>query len=244
MSPTSNIFAQKCGRSVHIHKKLCNLELCVINVYKSSNTADWQINKLNWNWITVITERSMWTHFEGLGSKLLVATFYDFLTSFQKNVKRHVFLKSEKKRKIRNLEHCVANFNPPKPIQSQPIQPRPIHSTHAWTHATFNSALSRCRPDMELGHWVTGSMGHLSRPGHRVIILTRCQTRVFPVFEKCPKFKTYTFEMLKWQVIVRCQWLDWNHWMSVHAMNLWLLKILWPENTSSHISRHLELSSL
>jgi len=28
-----------------------------------------------------------------------------------------------------------------------------------------------CRPDMELGHWVTGSMdhlGHLSRPGHRV----------------------------------------------------------------------------
>ena len=41
--------------------------------------------------------------------------------------------------------------------------------------------------DMELGHWVTGSMGHLghlSRPGHRVIILTRCTTRVFPVFEK------------------------------------------------------------
>jgi len=30
--------------------------------------------------------------------------------------------------------------------------------------------------DMELCHWVTGSMGHLghlSRPGHRVIILTR-----------------------------------------------------------------------
>jgi len=32
-SPTSNIFAQKCGRSVHIHRKLCNLELCEINVY-------------------------------------------------------------------------------------------------------------------------------------------------------------------------------------------------------------------
>ena len=33
--------------------------------------------------------------------------------------------------------------------------------------------------DMELGHLVTGSMGHLghlSRPGHRVIILTRCET--------------------------------------------------------------------
>ena len=46
-------------------------------------------------------------------------------------------------------------------------------------------------PDMELGHWVTGSMGqlgHLSGPGHRVIILTRCETRVFfLVFEKMPK---------------------------------------------------------
>jgi len=45
------------------------------------------------------------------------------------------------------------------------------------------------RPDTELGHWVTGSMGHLSRPAHRVIILTRCETRVFPVFEKKPKIK-------------------------------------------------------
>ena len=46
--------------------------------------------------------------------------------------------------------------------------------------------------DMELGHWVTGSMahlGHLSHPGHRVIILTRCETRVFPVFEKMPKMQ-------------------------------------------------------
>jgi len=37
-----------------------------------------------------------------------------------------------------------------------------------------------CIPDMELGHCVTGSMGHLghlSRPGHRVIILTRRETR-------------------------------------------------------------------
>ena len=42
-SPTSDIFAQKCGRSVHIHKKLRNLELCVINGYKCSNTLDRQI---------------------------------------------------------------------------------------------------------------------------------------------------------------------------------------------------------
>jgi len=41
--------------------------------------------------------------------------------------------------------------------------------------------------DMELGH-----LGHLSRPGHRVIILTRCETRALPVSKKCPKYKTYT----------------------------------------------------
>jgi len=60
------------------------------------------------------------------------------------------------------------------------------------------SDVQRCRgsvsqsPDMELGYWVTGSMGHLghpSHPGHRVIILTRCETRVFPVFEKMPKMQ-------------------------------------------------------
>jgi len=43
----------------------------------------------------------------------------------------------------------------------------------------------QCQSDMELGDWVIGSMGHfghLSCPGHRVIILTRCEIRVFPVF--------------------------------------------------------------
>ena len=54
---------------------------------------------------------------------------------------------------------------------------------------------------MELGHWVTGSMGHLGhllRPGYRVIILTRCETRVFfSVFEKNTQNAKCTFEMLK-----------------------------------------------
>ena len=57
---------------------------------------------------------------------------------------------------------------------------------------------------MELGHWATGSMGHLghvSRPGHRVIILTRCETRVFPVFEKLPKIKIYIFVKISPTVI-------------------------------------------
>ena len=50
---------------------------------------------------------------------------------------------------------------------------------------------------MELGQWVTGSMGHLSRPGHQVIILTRYEIRVFPVFEKNAQNAKRTFEMLK-----------------------------------------------
>ena len=54
------------------------------------------------------------------------------------------------------------------------------------------ASFSVSTPDMELGHWVTGSVGHLghiSRPGHRVIISTLCETRVFPVFEKLPKMQ-------------------------------------------------------
>jgi len=53
---------------------------------------------------------------------------------------------------------------------------------------------------MELGHWVTGSVGHLShlsRPGHRVTIVSRCETRVFSIFEKNAQNAKRTFEMLK-----------------------------------------------
>jgi len=51
---------------------------------------------------------------------------------------------------------------------------------------------------MELGHWVTESMGHLghlSRPGHRVIILTRCETRVLRFSKKAQDkdIKIYIF---------------------------------------------------
>ena len=67
-----------------------------------------------------------------------------------------------------------------------------------------------CRPYMELGHWVTGSvghLGHLSRPGHRVIILTRCEPRVFQFSKKNAK---RTFEMLKWQKSLSgvCCWTE------------------------------------
>jgi len=86
--------------------------------------------------------------------------------------------------------------------------------------------------DMELGHWVTwwvGHLGHLSRPDHRVIILTRCETLVFPVFEKIPKMQN---------VYLKC-WNDESHCqvsvvglksLEVSSCNELLLKILWPEN--------------
>jgi len=54
--------------------------------------------------------------------------------------------------------------------------------------------LQRYDPDMEPGHWVTGSMGHLghlSRPGHRVIILS------FSGFRKHAQNAKRTLEMLK-----------------------------------------------
>ena len=80
------------------------------------------------------------------------------------------------------------------------------HSTANHGHLPVHD---QYQPNMELGHWVTGSMGHLSRPGHRVIILTRCETRVVPVVEKMPKMlnvHTKNAEMTK--VIVRCLLLD------------------------------------
>ena len=53
-------------------------------------------------------------------------------------------------------------------------------------------------------NWVigpVGQLGHLSRPGHRVVILTRCETRVFPVFEKKLKIKIYIFVKIRPTVI-------------------------------------------
>ena len=113
---------------------------------------------------------------------------------------------------------------------------------HDWCslpHATNNS----CRrnflypTDTQLGHWVTGSMGHLGhlpRPGHRVIILTRCETRVFSGFRKKPKMQN---------VHLKC-WNDKSH-CQVSVVGLKSLDVS-PCNellllpTSSHVSRHLE----
>ena len=90
-------------------------------------------------------------------------------------------------------------------------------------------------PDMELGHWVTGSMGHLGhllRPGYRVtgsLFWPGVDPEFFFRFsKKYPKCKMNIWNAEMTKVIVRCLLFDWNHWISVDAMNfhfyLWLLK--------------------
>jgi len=49
--------------------------------------------------------------------------------------------------------------------------------------------------------WVIFHVGVAGAPGHRVIISTRCETRVFPVFEKMPKMQ---------KVHLKC-WNDKSH---------------------------------
>ena len=74
-------------------------------------------------------------------------------------------------------------------------EPRHGHSKLTTTTCTKNWQWLDIRHKTgSLGH-----LGHLSRPGHRVIILTWCETRVFPVFWKNAQNAKRTFEMLKWQ---------------------------------------------
>jgi len=56
-------------------------------------------------------------------------------------------------------------------------------------HNGMHANLSSTAADMELGQWVIFYI--------RVIILTRCETRVFPVFKKNAQNAKHTFEMLK-----------------------------------------------
>ena len=73
-----------------------------------------------------------------------------------------------------------------------------------------------------LGHWVilvwssftSGPSGHHFDP---------VWDQSFSGFwKKCPKCKTsYIWNAEMTKVIVRCLLLDWNHWMSVHAMNFY-----------------------
>ena len=78
--------------------------------------------------------------------------------------------------------------------------PIPVH--------TCNECSSVCNRHgtRSLSHWVNESFGSSfpsGSPGHRVIILTRCETRVFFRFsKKCPKCKTYIWNAEMTKVIV------------------------------------------
>ena len=75
-----------------------------------------------------------------------------------------------------------------------------------------------------LGHRVNGSSFTSGSPGHHSDPVWDTSFSGFR--KKCPKCKTYIWNAEMTKVIVRCLLLDWNHWMSVHAMNfyfyLWL----------------------
>ena len=90
-----------------------------------------------------------------------------------------------------------------------------------------------------LGHRVNGSFGSSftsGSPSHRVIILTRCETRVFPVFEKNAQNAKRTFEMLKWQKslsavccwteITGCQSMQWTFTFTYDYYKFFGLRIL------------------
>ena len=52
------------------------------------------------------------------------------------------------------------------------------YTYRTWRGLHTGERMNRSKSNMELGHSVTGSMGHLghlSRPGQRVTILTRCE---------------------------------------------------------------------
>jgi len=60
--------------------------------------------------------------------------------------------------------------------------------------------------DVEMGHWVTGSvghLGHLSRPGHRVIVLTGVRPEFFRFSKKAQDkdIKIYIFVKIRPTVI-------------------------------------------
>jgi len=85
------------------------------------------------------------------------------------------------------------------------------------------------------GQWVIWVIFHVRVTGSS--FWPGVRTEFFRFSKKCPKCTGYIWYAEMTKVIVRCLLLDWNQWMSVHAVNfyfyLWLLKILWPEDTSS-----------
>ena len=68
------------------------------------------------NWITVITERSLWTHFDRLVTKLLIKSFYECLYVISEKRKSHVF-KSEK-----NVKYVFSNTGTGAPVQCRGLR--------------------------------------------------------------------------------------------------------------------------
>ena len=84
---------------VHCCQSLTSFTLDVQQWLRMDGTRD-----LQGNWIMVITERSMWTHFDALRTKLLLKIFTTFWYVILKKRKKSCFLKSEK-----NVNYVFSN---------------------------------------------------------------------------------------------------------------------------------------
>ena len=81
---------------------------------------------------------------------------------------------------------------------------RSLSQKRITVHGVGTGISLRISADMELGHWVTGSMGHLSRPGYRVI-----GSSFWPAVR--PEFFRFSKKMPKMQnVHLKC-WNDKSH---------------------------------
>ena len=108
------------------------------------------------------------------------------------------------------------------------VQRRDYTSERASLSSPWLLGLEECACECQIWNWVIGSPGQwviwvifhvrvTESPGHHCDPVWDSSFSGFR--KKCPKCKTYIWNAKMTKVIVRCLLLDWNHWMSVYAMN-------------------------
>ena len=111
--------------------------------------------------------------------------------------------------RVSQFEYIDHQALPAFPPQKCPIRSRPQTNTQFLgpprVHSPISSTVfaqltlvtnTHTHIDLHVRHG-TASLGHLSRPGHRVIVLTRCEAPRFSGFRKNARNAKRTFEMLK-----------------------------------------------
>ena len=139
------------------------------------------------------------------------------------------------------------SFGPRSPSASRSVLPF-LHGSRSWptrrpTDKPQNVIYALRRN--QTWNWVIGSPGqwviwvifHVRVTGSPDNHFDPVWDPSFFRFRKYAQNEKRTFEMLKWRKSLSGVWLlDWNHWISVRAINfyfyLWSLKTYWPEDTS------------